>query len=496
MKLKKDVLTKGVLFLEDVFSVDSPSSELYLKDLRIEESRAKFSKTIIRVSPSHCNICEDVFDNCHSSDVRCFYCDSGMCKNCSSPEAFEKAKSVMRMIAPLCPICSDTLCASTVSPIDSSENNDDKEKSQTFSQILATPPKSELPSSVSSGSSKSPSPPQDDPDIIEVVTEVEVHDSEVEAGGDEAPFVEVKSRKSKNVKKRNAKKAEVIENSDKVIMSKDGDSSKVCAFYIQFRCKHGRSGRDCSFSHPKICINYMKSGSKGCDKSDKCEFLHPNMCKKSLEGTICKSRRCFQGHIQGTREVVFESQSGSSKSTIKSQQNFRKGLKKGHVPQDEKVTTTPSVEVVSDHSPPPPCYSCSGPTSLPACNCYSDSVSSRTVKPDHHDPEDKPGHTVKICQGQGHRETRPGKPLDSPEESAASSPNAWVPSTSCSSSVPLPGAAPHHPVLHCGSGGPLQGGGYSKWGQQVNKSTEYLQSICIFGFYQHKKSKKHKKKII
>ena len=92
MKFKKDVLTKGIVFLEDLFSVSNPSSEASLKDLRIEELRSKFSKTIIRVSPNSCYLCDNVFDNNNSSVVKCFNCDSGLCKHCCSQEAYEKAK--------------------------------------------------------------------------------------------------------------------------------------------------------------------------------------------------------------------------------------------------------------------------------------------------------------------------------------------------------------------------------------------------------------------
>ena len=76
----------------------------------------------------------------------------------------------------------------------------------------------------------------------------------------------------------------------------------------------------------------MKNGTKGCDKADSCEYLHPDMCKKSLEGAKCVAKRCFLGHIQGTREFVAESSSSPPKENQRSQSNFRKASKKGHTP--------------------------------------------------------------------------------------------------------------------------------------------------------------------
>ena len=33
-----------------------------------------------------------------------------------------------------------------------------------------------------------------------------------------------------------------------------------CRYYLQGRCKHGRKGVTCQYSHPKICLRYIKRG--------------------------------------------------------------------------------------------------------------------------------------------------------------------------------------------------------------------------------------------
>ena len=134
-------------------------------------------------------------------------------------------------------------------------------------------------------------------------------------------------------KKKKAKQSKVVIKPVEKEIKANEDDAKICAFYIQFRCKFGRTGKDCKFSHPKICINFMKNGSKGCDKNESCEFLHPDMCKTSLEGNKCASKRCFLGHIQGSRVVNSDIPPNSSKESSKNTQNFRKGSRRGHTPK-------------------------------------------------------------------------------------------------------------------------------------------------------------------
>ena len=364
MKLKKDILTKGIVFLEVLFQVSNPSSESSLKDLRIEELRSKFSKTIIRVAPNSCYFCDSVFDNVCITEVKCFNCDSGMCLNCCSHDAYEKARNEMKMIAPLCSICRDSMCANSTSLNDATVNDSEVENILPFSQPLpsSSPPSNDADS-------------DRDPDSIEIVEVTIVPNEDVVTPdtGDtakpseddtpavEEPFVTVKNKKkskSKNLHKVSETPNALDSNDSKTVKDDTPveEAAKVCAFYIQFRCKHGRSGKDCSFSHPKICLNYMKQGVKGCSKKDDCDFLHPDMCQKSLAGSICSSKRCFLGHVQGTRSINSDPSQSSSKDssskdsskTLKKSQNFQKGSNKGHVPGKN---FSPSVTAPF---PPPP----------------------------------------------------------------------------------------------------------------------------------------------
>ena len=59
-------------------------------------------------------------------------------------------------------------------------------------------------------------------------------------------------------------------------------STKVCRYYEQRRCKHGRTGEGCNRSHPKLCFGFENKGPDGCPrmkKKEKCQFHHPTICK-------------------------------------------------------------------------------------------------------------------------------------------------------------------------------------------------------------------------
>ena len=52
----------------------------------------------------------------------------------------------------------------------------------------------------------------------------------------------------------------------------DPKNKTVCKYYLRRECQHGRSGKDCRFSHPKICIKFSKNGDRngGCKKGKAC----------------------------------------------------------------------------------------------------------------------------------------------------------------------------------------------------------------------------------
>ena len=53
--------------------------------------------------------------------------------------------------------------------------------------------------------------------------------------------------------------------------SKKSDPVKVCSFYLNKKCRHGREGKECKFSHPKICYTFINKGKEGCDEEN-CQF--------------------------------------------------------------------------------------------------------------------------------------------------------------------------------------------------------------------------------
>jgi len=75
----------------------------------------------------------------------------------------------------------------------------------------------------------------------------------------------------------------------------DKPHKRICKFYLQNKCKHGKSGKDCSFEHPIRCRNLRTA--RGCKKGDACKFWHPKTCKY---GHNCKIKKtCKLVHPNG-----------------------------------------------------------------------------------------------------------------------------------------------------------------------------------------------------
>ena len=54
--------------------------------------------------------------------------------------------------------------------------------------------------------------------------------------------------------------------------SKPADVKSACHFHLQGRCKHGRIGTGCKYSHPNMCKKIILKGERGCSNGDKCRF--------------------------------------------------------------------------------------------------------------------------------------------------------------------------------------------------------------------------------
>ena len=91
---------------------------------------------------------------------------------------------------------------------------------------------------------------------------------------------------------------------DKVnTQAKDVSSKKtVCRYFLRQECRHGVSGKDCKFDHPKLCYKFIRNGSKhgGC-KKQQCNFFHPRLCQSSQKERKCVQKSCKLYHLKGTK---------------------------------------------------------------------------------------------------------------------------------------------------------------------------------------------------
>ena len=98
--------------------------------------------------------------------------------------------------------------------------------------------------------------------------------------------------------------------------------TKVCQFYLQRRCRHGRSGtklvngKACSRSHPALCRKFCAYGNTkkyGCSQGGNCRYHHPTLCKQSVLKHECLKPDCKLHHLRNTRRA----QTGSDRQIVK-----------------------------------------------------------------------------------------------------------------------------------------------------------------------------------
>ena len=93
----------------------------------------------------------------------------------------------------------------------------------------------------------------------------------------------------------------------------------ICIHYRNNRCRHGITGKDCAFRHPKPCKKYLSFGDKqknGCNKGRNCENFHPKMCRNAMNKGECLKENCKFMHIKGTKRIKTEHESSTSEKSV------------------------------------------------------------------------------------------------------------------------------------------------------------------------------------
>ena len=353
-KPKRGFLTELAIFVSKYFPIKAKPSSTTLKSMTTQELLTFVLKSTISASPSSCKDCNEIFNIGSKTEFKCFCCGTELCPKCITEEAVSRIKEVIKNAVVICIDCdvADDSIANIEVEITSQDSQEQsssspKEEEQTLSQLLGSSSIAE--EGVVNEKETIEEASNSDDDKIEVTEIIEV-----------AKTVKSKSKSSKEVKKKEEEKEkeEVEKKKTEKVNSKNKEETekKICLFYVQFRCKHGRAGKECDFAHPKICLTLMNKGSKGCPSSENCEYIHPRMCSKSINGNKCENRKCLLGHVQGTKDIKVVQNKAKNEEVIKTSKkpaNFHSAKPGGHTPQKEILTKeeTPSLVPASQTSP-------------------------------------------------------------------------------------------------------------------------------------------------
>ena len=138
-------------------------------------------------------------------------------------------------------------------------------------------------------------------------------DTEHGDNDDKVPVEDNKNRKKKK-KEKEPKQTDSQSNSGQVVARVSPEDhmrdekaptvskNEICRHYKKGKCKHGRKGDGCQFSHPKPCRKLMEHGIKGprgCKGG--CNNFHPRMCSNSIRKGECLNNQCTYVHMKGTK---------------------------------------------------------------------------------------------------------------------------------------------------------------------------------------------------
>ena len=104
---------------------------------------------------------------------------------------------------------------------------------------------------------------------------------------------------------------------------------KVCYFFRTKTCKHGKSGKECSYNHPKsVCMKFKNYGDtdKGC-QDNQCKKMHVVHCKHFMSGKCDHGKKCKFFHQKNLQKKPQEKKNNQhwgtkSKSNEKSSENI------------------------------------------------------------------------------------------------------------------------------------------------------------------------------
>ena len=121
-------------------------------------------------------------------------------------------------------------------------------------------------------------------------------------------------------------------------------SEKVCRYYKTGTCKHGVSGKNCSFAHPKPCEKLLKHGTRnprGCNLGKNCKMFHPKMCSSSITKSQCFQKNCKLKHVKGTKRTPDGGHEGAQHDN-KSNHNGKQ-VEKGNSTPNTTTTTNNNI---------------------------------------------------------------------------------------------------------------------------------------------------------
>ena len=264
-----------------------------IKDMFKDLLKAGVIEKIIRrlenILPDGCSTCQKTyyFDVSESSSLRCTRCDRGICPPCLEKENPQLEKLLLLKSSLF------FLCSGCVVHVNTEKNLGEMYYSKKCRDKTAK-------SNISDVS------PVSGTNLAEVSADTEKNDND-------EPIVIEDEREDE---KEDSKKQEKVEKK----LPKKKKSN--CWFFTELNnCKHGLSGKNCEFTHPKLCAQYCRfgNGKYGCNKAGKCNKFHPKLCNGSVKSRSCFNENCKFTHLKGTRRMEGIS---NTENTAKPEKNF------------------------------------------------------------------------------------------------------------------------------------------------------------------------------